>query len=98
MAQEKIERYHRSMKNVVKLEHYYLPGELEQAIASFVEYYNNHRYHESLNNLTPVDMFFGRDGQILTRRERIKEETLRKRYSYNLRKGLQSNHMEGVLN
>ncbi len=49
MTQGKIERYHRSMKNVVKLEHYYYPWELEQAIAQWVEHYNHHRYHESLN-------------------------------------------------
>jgi len=85
MTQGKIERYHRSMKNVVKLNHYYLPGELELAIADFVEYYNNHRYHESLNNVTPADMYFGRAREIITSREVIKRETLKNRYSYNLK-------------
>ena len=47
MTQGKIERYHRSMKNVVKLEHYYSPWELERAIEAFVQYYNQDRYHES---------------------------------------------------
>ena len=28
MTQGKIERYHRSLKNVVKLEHYYTPPEV----------------------------------------------------------------------
>ena len=51
MTQGKIERYHRSMKNVVKFEHYYLPGELEQAIGKFVHHYNHERYHESLDNV-----------------------------------------------
>jgi len=36
MTQGKIERYHRSMKTVVKLEHFYLPWELENAIAEWV--------------------------------------------------------------
>ena len=36
MTRGKIERYHRSMKNVVKLEHYYYPWELEHAIRQFV--------------------------------------------------------------
>ncbi len=49
MTQGKIERYHRSMKNVVKLDTYYFPWELEQAIAAFVAFYNNERYHESLD-------------------------------------------------
>ena len=31
-TQGKIERYHRSMKNVIKLNHYFCPSELEKAI------------------------------------------------------------------
>ena len=38
-TQGKIERYHRSIKNVVNLQHYYLPGELEREIERYVEYY-----------------------------------------------------------
>ena len=78
-TQGKIERYHRTMKNVVKLEHYYNPTDLENRIAEFVEYYNNHRYHESLNNVTPADVYFGRQEEILARREQIKQRTLLKR-------------------
>ena len=59
-TQGKIERYHRTMKNVVKLEHYYFPWELEAALRDFVAYYNNDRYHESLDNVTPADVYFGR--------------------------------------
>ena len=40
-TQGKIERYHRSMKSVVKLEHYYFPWELEAAVRDFVAYYNH---------------------------------------------------------
>ena len=47
-TQGKIERYHRTMKNVVKLEHYYFPWEFEAAIRDFVIYYNNERYHEAI--------------------------------------------------
>ncbi|TMJ95307.1 MAG: IS3 family transposase, partial [Alphaproteobacteria bacterium] len=68
MTQGKIERYHRSMKNRILLENYYLPGQLEQSIEEFVEYYNNCRYHESLDNLTPADVYFGRGQAILKRR------------------------------
>jgi transposase InsO family protein len=78
-TQGKIERYHRTMKNIIKLEHYYSPGELETHIAEFVNYYNNQRYHESLNNVTPADVYFGRDQEILARREIIKQRTLLKR-------------------
>ena len=78
-TQGKIERYHRSMKNVVKLENYYLPGDLKQRIGEFVEYYNNHRYHESLQNLAPADVYFGRDKDILEKRKLIKLNTMKKR-------------------
>ena len=78
-TQGKIERYHRTMKNVVKLNNYYMPEELEKALAEFVTYYNNCRYHESLNNLTPADVYYGRGELILKERERIKNETLKQR-------------------
>ncbi len=84
MTQGKIERYHRSLKNVVKLEHYYAPWEVERAVARFVEDYNHRRYHEALQNVTPADVFFGRQAAILARRERIKRRTLRRRKQENL--------------
>jgi putative transposase len=76
MTQGKIERYHRSLKNQILLEHYYLPGQLEARLAEFVDYYNNRRYHESLNNLTPADIYFGRAQTILARRQTIKRKTI----------------------
>ena len=84
MTQGKIERYHRSMKNVVKLEQYYSPWEVERAIARFVEDYNHRRYHESLQNVTPADMYHGRQAAILARRARIKQRTLQRRKRENL--------------
>jgi putative transposase len=83
MTQGKIERYHRSMKNEILLQHYYLPDELEREITCFVEYYNHHRYHESLNNVTPADVYSGRAREIETRREKIKRRTLAQRKRYN---------------
>jgi transposase InsO family protein len=83
-TQGKIERYHRSMKNVVKLENYYYPWELEKAIGQFVDYYNHQRYHESLDNVTPADMFYGRYEEIMDRRQLIKQQTLRCRREENL--------------
>ena len=71
-TQGKIERYHRTMKNVVKLDNYYAPEELESALEKFVHIYNNERYHESLKNLTPADVYFGRDEEILKERNRLK--------------------------
>ena len=76
MTQGKIERYHRSLKNRILLEHYYLPGHLEARLAEFVDFYNTRRYHESLGNLTPADSYFGRGPTILARRQSIKHQTI----------------------
>lgn len=84
MTQGKIERYHRSLKNVVNLDTYFLPWELEQEINRFVDHYNNHRYHESLDNVTPADVYEGRYHEIITRREQLKRKTLRERKRSNL--------------
>ena len=84
MTQGKIERYHRSMKNVVKLQNYYSPSELDLSIAEFVDLYNNQRYHESIDNLTPADVYFGKSEEVLTRREQIKQATLDRRRKLNL--------------
>jgi len=79
MTQGKIERYHRSMKNVLLLDNYYSPDDLKAEIEAFVEYYNYQRYHESLDNVTPADVYTGRKIKILEERNRIKERTLKQR-------------------
>ena len=78
-TQGKIERWHQTMKNRVLLENYFLPGDLERQIGAFVDHYNNHRYHESLSNLTPADVYHGRGAKILKMREEIKKQTIQKR-------------------
>ena len=84
MTQGKIERYHRSMKNVVNLQNYFSPEELEREIVQFVDYYNNQRYHESLDNLTPMDVYKGRAKEVLAKRAEIKKRTLQARRLQNL--------------
>lgn len=59
-TQGKIERWHQTLKNRILLENYFLPGDLERQIAAFVDHYNHRRYHESIGNLTPADVYFGR--------------------------------------
>ena len=84
-TQGKIERYHRTMKNVVKLHHYYFPWELKAAIRDFTRklrllpYYNNERYHESIGKVTPADVYFGRRYEVLTERSKIKRATIERR-------------------
>ena len=75
-TQGKIERWHQTLKNRILLENYYLPGDLEAQVDAFVEHYNHRRYHESLGNLTPADVYFGRGQTILLKRERIKRKTI----------------------
>jgi putative transposase len=83
-TQGKIERYHRSTKSIVKLNTFFFPWELEQAIADFVAYYDTQRYPESLDTVTPADVYLGRQQEVLTQREMIKQRTLLERRRYNL--------------
>ena len=79
MTQGKIERWHQTLKNRILLENYFLPGDLEVQIEAFVADYNHRRYHESIDNLTPADVYCGRGRAILAERERIKRQTIANR-------------------
>lgn len=83
-TQGKIERWHRSMKNIVQLQNYYSPSQLAEAIDDFVEYYNNQRYHESLDNMTPASIYYGKEKEVRSERENIKRETMTLRRQQNL--------------
>ena len=78
-TQGKIERWHQTLKNRILLENYYLPGDLKAQIEAFIDHYNHRRCHESLRNLTPADVYFGRGQTILLDRERIKRQTIQQR-------------------
>ena len=78
-TQGKIERWHQTLKNRILLDNYYLPGDLERQIGTFVEHYNHVRYHESIENVTPADAYFGRAETILAERKRIKHATIANR-------------------
>ncbi|ANT62940.1 integrase (plasmid) [Salipiger sp. CCB-MM3] len=82
-TQGKIERWHQTLKNRILLENHYLPGALEAAIETFVDHYNHQRVHESLGNVTPADVYFGRAKAILAERRRIKSDTIRQRRLLN---------------
>jgi RNA-directed DNA polymerase len=70
---DKIERGHEEPHPA---RHYDLPGNLEWQIATFVEHYNYIRYHESIDNLMPTDVYFGRSDTILAERQRIERDTI----------------------
>jgi transposase InsO family protein len=90
MTQGKIERYHRSMKNVLLLEHYYSPDELRARLTEWVAYYNYQRYHESLDNVRPADAYWGRQDQILADRQKTKQLSLLKRRKNHIFQRVQS--------
>jgi putative transposase len=72
----KIERWHRTLKDVVTLVVHWTPDELRRAIAAFVDYYNRERYHEALGNVTPDDVYYGRRDAILARRKQLRIRTM----------------------
>lgn len=86
MIQGKNKRYYKLIKNVINLQNYYFPWELEKEIKRFVNYYNNHKYNESLNNLTPADVYCGRSKKIISMKENIKRKTTQLRKIKNLGK------------
>jgi len=88
-TQGKIERWHQTLKNRILLENYYLPGDLEASIGRFVDHYNHRRYHESLSNLTPADVYFGNAQTIPLERERIKRNTIQNRRLLHQKKAAQ---------
>ncbi|WP_315322887.1 integrase core domain-containing protein [Segatella oulorum] len=63
------------MNSANGLNHYFCPSELEKAIDEWVKYYNERRFHESLDNLTPIDVYLGQGEKI----KKIREITLKKR-------------------
>jgi len=79
----KLERYHQSIKREVNQVPYGLPGQLERAIADFVDYYNYRRYHKALGNVAPADVLYDRREQILQRRKEVQILTINRRRDYN---------------
>ena len=75
-TQGKIERWHQTLKNRILLENHFLRWDLERQIEAFIEHYNHQRYHESLQNVTPADAYFGRASTIIKQRETIKRNTI----------------------
>jgi transposase InsO family protein len=81
----KFERMNRSAKERICLVQFRSPGELEDAVAEFVRWYNHAHYHERIGNLHPVDVYMGRREEIQARRKRVKAETLALRRLANRR-------------
>ena len=72
-----------STKFYPELAYYFCPSELEKTIDEWVKYYNERRFHESLDNLTPRDVYLGQGEEIKRIREIIKQNSINKRISEN---------------
>jgi hypothetical protein len=68
---------------------------MRAAIVEFIEFCNYHCYHEGIGNVTPADVYCGRREEILKRRKEQKQETLDRRFRYNL--GQAPNQTRGEL-
>ena len=79
----KIERFNRSIKEKVCLVVYSSPEDLKKAIDEAIAIYNS-TPHESLNNVSPNDVYAGRKEVILQRRRKKKQLTMERRRQYNL--------------
>ena len=86
----KIERFNRSIKEKLCLVVYCSPEELKKAVAEAIKIYNA-TPHESLDNVSPNDVYAGRKEEILKRRQEKKRLTLERRKKYNL-EGRNINH------
>jgi putative transposase len=91
----KIERLHRTLKDDVGLVVSLSPDRLRAAIGQFVDYYNQQRYHQALDNVTPDDVYYGRKQAILARRKQLKIRTLMARREYS-RTGIQTDANPGA--
>ena len=71
------------------LQDIFCSSELEKAIDGWVKYYNERRFHELLDNLTPRDVYLGQGEKIKRIRETIKQNSIDKRIFENKRKKYQ---------
>lgn len=85
----KIERFNRRIKDKLCLVVYCFPEELKRAVDEAIPIYNA-TPHESLDNVSPNDVYAGRREQILQKRKEKKRLTLERRKRYNL-EGRKSN-------
>lgn len=82
-TQGKVESVNKKIKGKVNLLIYDSPSVLEAAVRATVEKHNA-TPHEALKNVSPNDIYAGRQKEILKRREEKKRLTLQRRKEYNL--------------
>jgi hypothetical protein len=50
----------------------------------FAACYNTERYHKSIDNVMPADVYYGRQYEVLTERSKIKRTTMERRKNEDL--------------
>ena len=88
-TQGKVEAVNKLIKGRVKLLVYCSPEELAAAVAEAVRIHNE-TPREALGNVSPNDVYAGRQEEILRRRAEIKRQALAKRKEYNRARRLES--------
>ena len=80
----KLERFHETLQVRMNLLVFTSRAALRAAMTEFIEFYNYHRYHEGIGNVTPADVYYGRQEEILKRRKEQKQVTIDARFRHNL--------------
>ena len=93
----KIERFNRRIKEKLCLVVYCSPEELKKGVDEAIATYNC-TPHESLDNVSPNDVYAGRKEAVLQRRKEKKRLTLERRKKYNLNPNNQSPDQHPVAN
>jgi len=81
----KVERLNRTAKEKLTLIVHASPEAFDRALEAFRHWYNYEHYHESIGNLHPADVYFGRADAILEQRKQLKEQTENARKKANLK-------------
>jgi transposase InsO family protein len=87
----KIERFNRRIKEKLSLVVYCSPDQLKKATDEAIPAYNA-TPHESLDNVSPDDVYAGRKEEVLEKRREKKRLTLEKRKQYNLSRSATPNN------
>lgn len=87
----KIERFNRRIKETLCLVVYCSPDELKKAVSEAIKTYNA-TPHETLDNVSPDDVYAGRKEEILQKRWEKKRLTMERRKQYNLNRAVNQNN------
>jgi len=71
----RLERWHRTMEEVVSLVVHRSPDQVREAIGRFVDYYERDGYQEAFRNAMPEAVYLGRREMLLQHRKEVRMRT-----------------------